>query len=280
MFSPSWTILAELSGMGSVGGKIFYRQDAKRRGGGIRKILTTKDSKVPLLRQETSCFAKDASQDKSQGKPRKKEDKASECMRIMRILVAIGLICSVCCLSSAGDYTLVTNQEPRVNAKGITVLPPPGSSWIETINGDDIFYVKTESSLKTHSCIASAVVIEPRTDLNTPEDFLVFVKEKKEYNQDVKRYRNMKVDCALDDRYGQYCVKYHMVYEDHRAKNRGEADYLMVEVFGYTILHPRENATAIDIAYSERYKPGEDKTEWRNEGQAFLASLKFRPLGR
>ena len=85
----------------------------------------------------------------------------------------------------------------------------------------------------------------------------------------------MRINCALDDQYGEYCVKYHVIFEDHSAKNR-EREHLMTEVFGYTMLHPYNHSVAVDVSYSERCEPGDENMEWREEGEEFLRSLNFR----
>jgi hypothetical protein len=75
---------------------------------------------------------------------------------------------------------------------------------------------------------------------------------------------------------GPYCVRYRTQIEDRGAANaRGRP--LTAETIGLSCIHPSDKTLAIDLSYTERGLPTETGTLLRDEGEAFIRSLRFLP---
>lgn len=198
---------------------------------------------------------------------------------LVLIMVTLVIVVVSRTSSNAGDkkYYPVTNREPRVSSLGYSVVPPPGEKWLESFADQSIYFTKiTDPKIQTF--YTGATEIYTTKSFAAPSDFLAYVKEKKDFNEYPTRYQNTNNEYKIDTRFAPLCVNYTQRYEDHGAKNLGGNKFLLIASKGLICLHPDSPKVGVDVYYSERYLPNQDKISSDNEGNAFIQSLKFLPL--
>jgi tetratricopeptide (TPR) repeat protein len=98
--------------------------------------------------------------------------------------------------------------------------------------------------------------------LTAPSDavLLNYVKQAREVNTDRSRFVLVASEERMSDRRPERCVKYHTSVEDHaQAKNNGGPVYLL-DVHGYSCVHPQDPYVGLDFSYAVR-APREAKAE-------------------
>ena len=200
---------------------------------------------------------------------------------LQHFTLALFFIAVFAASSNAGDikYSPVTNREPRISSLGFSIVPPPGENWLEGFSGQSIIYAK-KTNPKIQTFITGATEISTSKVFASVEDFLAFVKETKEVNENPTRYQNTKSGYKVDTRLASFCVNYNSTYEDHNAKNLGENQFLLVENHGLICLHPDSLKVGVDVYYSDRSVPSEQNSLFMQEGEAFIRGLKFLPLSQ
>jgi hypothetical protein len=155
-------------------------------------------------------------------------------------------------------------------------LPPRGEGW-QCIGGDENGIAFAKGVPDTHS---HAAIVAWRKEGKKDESRETFAERMRlEFTESGRtgRHRNLEVDCVLDDTYGQHCVRFHWSAEDHGVPNMNEGEFMLLDAYGYTFVHPNiENLTA-KIEYSERRLPGLEETATGADRDAFLKGLRLKP---
>ena len=194
---------------------------------------------------------------------------------IIPLLFIVVLISS--CKSQEKKYYPVKNRDPRVSSLGFSVVPPAGVSWLEKSGNKTICFIK-KTDPKIYTFYVGATEIYTKQIFSSSEEFLKFIKNKKDFNEYPNRFKNMKSEFKIDNRFAPFCVTYYQKYEDHEAKNLGENKFLIIENHGLLCLRPESPDIGVDIYYSERYLPKEQNLLLKKEGETFIQSLKFFPI--
>lgn len=171
----------------------------------------------------------------------------------------------------------VKQPAQRFDDAGFSVVPPPGSGWYGMRIGGMVTFGKVFSP--THTFVASIAVFRIKNQYKTPEDFLHFVDQAKSKSTESSRFTVLASQFAVDAKLGPDCVQYHRRAEDHDSPD-AHGKTLTLEVFGIACLHPDDPHRAVDIEYSERSVSGNLTSSVYAEGEAFLSSLQFVPIGK
>ena len=167
------------------------------------------------------------------------------------------------------------NRQPIHSTLGFSFVPPGGSGWYENFGTTGITYFK-KTNPESLSLYAGAIEGKMRTAISNNNDFLNFVKSKKDqWGSDKDRYRNISTKFVNAKNVGPYCTGYELIAEDHKAKNLGASKFLILRTKGVFCLHPKNKKNAVDIYYSARYIPVFDFSSIMNEGESFVESLRF-----
>jgi hypothetical protein len=160
---------------------------------------------------------------------------------------------------------------------GVSVPPPPGRNWsTASKSSDSVTFVKDMRST-ARSFMALASTVSTGISFDRPEEFLEWTRESRKKDTDPKRFRLLAHREKLDGTRGVFCVRYHLKAEDRGAAVKSEP-LLLLEVNGFSCLHPEDPGLLVDFRYAERYPPGKQEKNLRREGERFLQGVSFTPL--
>lgn len=172
-------------------------------------------------------------------------------------------------------FPKLTKQSSRRELDGFSLSTPKGDNWyVMQENSEGVFYAK-DLKTKTNSFIIGVFVANLTPSWKDQTEFLNIVKDAKRADTDPKRFKIIEEDYNISDKFGKYCVKYHTKVEDHGASSLNGLPYLILEAWGYGVIHPTRNGIYYDVNYSERYKPGEEDSSLKGTGEEFINSFQF-----
>lgn len=170
------------------------------------------------------------------------------------------------------------------------MLPPPGNGWYVGDRTPESVSYRKDTGTPERSFIATAA-IRPMPDTNeSPRDYLA-AKQREIEQLDSARYRVLEQAAALDNRVGEFCVRYQIRAEDRGKESVGtpeqqaaaSARWLterppVLDMHGVRCLHPNAPHYEVEAAYSQRGKGDVLDASLAAEGEAFVGSLHFAPL--
>lgn len=180
------------------------------------------------------------------------------------------------CGPAPNRYLPVFHNKPRISTLGFSISPPPGMNWYEKVSDGSILYLK-KSEPKNYFIYIKATELHFKKEFACAEDFLAYVKAKKDINIDPDLYKNGSSE-YLQTQQKEICVKYQQHYEDHSIKTSKSPDskfFANVNSHGLICIHPEKPGIGIDMFYLEREIPGTSVVSYADEGEQFLASLAF-----
>ncbi|UCD54700.1 MAG: hypothetical protein JSV93_04035 [Candidatus Omnitrophota bacterium] len=178
--------------------------------------------------------------------------------------------------AASASFKPIKDQSTRRQYQGYSILPPQGPNWflMQEGQGGVAFTKKTGSA--THTFTVAVLIARIPPSWKTQNEFLDYVKNGKRAGTDPRRFKIIEEDYSLDNKFGQYSVKYHIKVEDHGAVKTDGAPFLILDVSGYCCMHPKLRNSYYDIQYSERSKPGESDLSLKIIGEEFVNNFRFK----
>jgi hypothetical protein len=78
---------------------------------------------------------------------------------------------------------------------------------------------------------------------------------------------------VLDDKFGNYSIRFHYTVQDKGASNIGKNEYLVLSGYGFLFIHPQFENIAIDVSYSERGTESEMDPNFVKTANKFINGL-------
>lgn len=172
-------------------------------------------------------------------------------------------------------YYEVTNSEPRPSTLGFSIVPPPGSDWYEKLDKNSLIYVKINDLHKQYVILSKAREIRLKKKLLNPADIQSYVKREKEKDMVSSSFKEPKLFFQVEESLPEVCIRYIQNYQDHGVKGLRGGNYVKVDIQGIFCRHPDNTKVAIDLSYMEKSLSNAQVPSYGNEGEKFLASLKF-----
>lgn len=173
-------------------------------------------------------------------------------------------------------YYPVKNYKPRESTLGFSITPPPGPNWYEKLEDDSLHYVKIDKFHKQYTIVTEAREVRLKKAMDDQVEIKSYVKSEKEKSFAFPSYEKPNLTIQTEGSLSQECVRYSQSYQDHGMKGLPEKLYVNVDTKGLFCLHPDNASLAIDIHYSEKSLSNVEVRPYSNEGEKFIASLKFR----
>lgn len=195
-------------------------------------------------------------------------------------LAYVFLAAAIFFASCATPFKQVKNPNIPYERSNYSILPPQEQGWTYVdragADGHKLMFGKQADS-KTHTFIAMIEDVRSNATFTNSKEFILFIKKLQEMNTDPRRYRTLDEKMTLDDRFGSFCVFYYRKAEDHGAQQWGSLEFLIMEGYGYTFIHPNHNNLLIDVSYSERGSSNEiDPGKITENAQNFFNGLKMK----
>lgn len=189
------------------------------------------------------------------------------------VIAALFLICLNGC---AG--TPVSERAPR-DYDGFSIMPPQELGWLVNAAGDRRVVFQKKSASDTHQMYVGVKrSIAPKT-FGSREEFLQYVNDSY-LTIDPHFYQFLAKEASLNPKHGEFCVEYRYKYKDYKASRPKSASFMLQEGHCFMCLHPIAKDREYKICYSEIFAPGEEDTQFRVAGDAFIDSILFtEPVG-
>ena len=189
------------------------------------------------------------------------------------------LLCS-CTTVYQNRYFPVNNLAQRESSLGFSITPPAGKHWYEKLNNNSLYYLK-KTNQKDYAIYTKATEIHLRPEDLKADRFLAFVLKSKKLNNASGDFQNISLRIIQTKALSPLCIRYIQIYEDHSAKYLGKDEYVNIKNSGLVCMHPDTPRNGVDMYYVESsLKSSENPiNDLNEEGESFLKSLKFHPLG-
>ncbi len=167
----------------------------------------------------------------------------------------------------------VRNPDIPIQLPGLTVLPPKGESWFFVDRSPSAVMFGKPPPSPTHTVFALAAITALKERLD-PANFIAQVRSRLAGETGSERYENTSFETAADAQWPEHCVTYRLDTIDKGSAQAPGARLRMVGV-GRMCLHPGTLMHIVDMRVSERGNDAGWTPAFAQEGQQFLASLRF-----
>ncbi len=169
----------------------------------------------------------------------------------------------------------ITAPDTTYQMHQYSVLAPKGKDWFELKRDKYYVYFGKKIASRTHSFIATAISASLSQKFSNLEEFRDFVENSLSLRGN-ERHTVIEKRAELNSGPGRFCVRHYTKAEDRNALG-GDGKSLSVVTHGISCLHPDNPGFSVDVSYTERGLPAELGSTLREEGEAFLLSLRFVP---
>jgi DNA-binding beta-propeller fold protein YncE len=161
---------------------------------------------------------------------------------------------------------------------GFSVAAPAGDGWRAVTRLPDgpyraMFVRQTGDPSRVVRAVVAAVVLPAHAA--TGEALLRRVQRAREEEASRPPYRPVAFASQPDPTPGAPCLRYRMTAEERDA----DGSPRLLDMHGLWCLHPDTPSYVINVEYNERRRPEAPTIGPGGDGEAFLGSLAFRPLG-
>lgn len=154
-------------------------------------------------------------------------------------------------------------------------VPPKNEDWIIAYRNKSQMALAKNGEKEDETYALSIILFElPKID--SKESFLNYVKTGREKDTDSKRFDMIKDEIAPYANFEDFCVFYHSVAIDKKAKKRSKRkDPMILEMSGYVLRHPQNKNLGINFDYSNRYYKGDKDSKLSDKASELFKQLKF-----
>ena len=172
-------------------------------------------------------------------------------------------------------YYAVTHYKPRMSTLGFSVVPPPGADWYENLKNNALVYVKINEMHKRYVIFTEAREVTLSKKIKNQNELRAYVQSSKNKKVDSANWKQYQLTVDAAKTLPGQCVRYSQYYQDYGMKGVDDKKYVKVDTQGIFCLHPDNSRLAIDLSYIEKTLSNTQVASFRNEGETFLASLRF-----
>jgi hypothetical protein len=124
---------------------------------------------------------------------------------------------------------------------------------------------------------AGLVGLSRLPELSLTQEFLELASRQRERDSGNPRYEDILVEEKVSSENGIWVFRFHIKYKDFGATNLPESDgYLIIEDFGASFRHPFDKGVAVNVALSQRSRPGDANLDFKQLADEFVSSTKFQ----
>lgn len=201
---------------------------------------------------------------------------------IIRRCVLAFLIClvGVTCLSGCGTPFLPTGSGMTIPMQTVTIKAPPGNDWDYFTEEDDGWsYVSflRRGDTPSHHFMADLGEIEKSVDLIERDDIRESVVRPALHRfMGERKTEVVRREVEDDPRFAEGGVRFFFEAKDFEAPGRGDAEFLLVRMWGYGFIHPDHPDTVVIIAMSERANEDEFDPGTEEVAEQFFSGLELK----
>jgi len=153
--------------------------------------------------------------------------------------------------------------------------PPKNEDWLIAYR-DKSQTALAKSGGKEDETYALNIILFDLPKIDSKEAFLDYVKTGREKDTDSDRFDIINEKIAPYKKFGDFCISYHTVAIDKKAKKRSKKkDSMILEMAGYVIRHPQNKNIGINFDYSHRYYKGDKDANLSVKASELFRRLEF-----
>jgi hypothetical protein len=163
----------------------------------------------------------------------------------------------------------------RVYMAGFSILLPADVDWQPVRREPFGITLAKPGKQKQSGFVVTAQLIG--VPLETPSDkaLLDYVKASREVSTDRSRFMLVASEERISDGRPERCVKYHTTVEDHAQAGNGAGPVYLLDVHGYSCVHPQDPNVGLDFSYAVRAPREENAEERADNAEGLLREIKF-----
>ncbi len=148
-------------------------------------------------------------------------------------------------LASQPRFKDVPRKQKLFDMKYYSIAPPQGENWMYLIQDKSIIFKKFLGSY--HTLFFSVTQKTLPDNFKSPKEYNDWMKIALSANTDPERYKNTISDIRLDNRFGEYCIKYDIKSEDHKLPIVIPSKFMIIHDQGYIFKYDTANPLYFDI---------------------------------
>jgi len=192
------------------------------------------------------------------------------------------LLLGVICLATESSAQADADSARRIQMRGFSIVPPPGSGWaIRKKSSDGIFFFDIARSKRDHTLLAWVELVSLdglAAASDSPQIFAKSVEASMKTPED--RFRVLEAEAIPYRAHGTDCLQIRRVGEE--SGNRQFPGVLFIETrAGFICRHPRDPRMGVMAAHSERRPSGATSyldESLRKKVEEFLLTVLFVPI--
>ncbi len=181
---------------------------------------------------------------------------------------------------SHSPFRNIENPNIPFERPDYSVLAPDGGNWqyfADDSNGRfRLNFFKKIPDPKFHSLAVGLIETPSSANFENPQEFENWNRKTLEIAMSANRLNLVDIKIESDNRFGAYSVKYYTKSEDHRAVNRGNEDFLILEDYGYVFIPPKNPKLIVQVSYSERGRTQEIRPNLGKLAESFFDGIKLK----
>ena len=197
----------------------------------------------------------------------------------VHLLLITFLLCSICgCKTNNSNLTKITDQRTRLEALGVSLLPPQEDGWhYAKIHPARIEFGKIGN--QKGQSFAGMIVLSKLPDVGSEKEFLDVISKQRKRDSGNPRYEDLLNEEAISYEKNTIAVRFHTKYKDYGAKNLPKSSsYLIIEDIGIICRHPENKNVGVTIALSQRSTPEDASKTFKSLADEFIKNAEFKSL--
>ncbi len=193
-------------------------------------------------------------------------------LKFTLLLLVLWALCS--CSGKVGTLKVNSSTE-KFTMPGLSLLPPQGEDWYFKKEHQGSFYFRKLGTEKDQSLLGG-VILSKLPEIKTEKEFLSLVSEQRSRDAGNSRYENILNIEKLSNERSDFCVRFHTIYKDFKARNLpAGAKFLIEEDIGMACRHPYNKNIAVNMVFSQRTLQNNTFENFESIANDFIHNVKF-----
>ncbi len=199
--------------------------------------------------------------------------------RITTIITVLALSLLLAACKSQPRHPELMETGTRLVFEGFSFMPPNEKGWLVIKKGDDWVALARKGAAMDETYAIQASLLMKLPEFKNDQEFLRFSRQAFNNDSDGGRFQILKHSDRLVQGKRGRCVKFYTQSKDKdpltRSKRKG---YMILEIMGFTCLHPDDKKKGVLISHSKRYFPGQKTERITERSWELFRSLEFEKL--
>jgi hypothetical protein len=199
--------------------------------------------------------------------------------RVTTIITVLALSLLLVACKSQPRHPMLEETGARLVFDGFSFQPPREKGWIVIKKGNDWVALAKKGAAVDETYAIQASLLMKLPEFKNDQEFLRFSRRAFNNDSDGGRFQILKSSDRLVKGKRGNCVKFYTQSRDKdpltRSRRKGS---MILEIMGFTCLHPQDRKKGVIISHSKRYFPGQKTERITERSWELFRSLAFEKL--